>query len=187
MTFVTLIHPEDSFTIPVHQAISKCSLFENNSTLTISPYRIPSSVSLSIFREFISALEGNSVKISTITVVGLNRLCDELGFTDFSSKLCRFFEGSESSKREQPESFLPRMRSGFLKESFEFIVNGTVIESEVSKSAALFPTIREQLSVDGCARKFFVNDSRIESTDIHSLELILSDEITSKEGCQRTW
>jgi hypothetical protein len=58
-----------------------------------------------------------------------------------------------------------------------------VIESEIAETASLFPRIREQLSVDGRARKFFfVNDSGIESADIGSLELLLSGEITSKEG-----
>jgi hypothetical protein len=71
-----------------------------------------------------------------------------------------------------------------LNESFEIIVNGRVIESEVSEPAALFPIIRDQLSVDGCARKFFVEDSRIESTDIHSFELVLSGEISSNFGFQ---
>jgi hypothetical protein len=71
-----------------------------------------------------------------------------------------------------------------LKESFEIIVNGRVIESDISEAAALFGRIREQLSVDGCARKFFVEDSRIESTDIRSLELVLSGEISSNFGCQ---
>jgi hypothetical protein len=71
-----------------------------------------------------------------------------------------------------------------LNESFEFVVNGRVIESEVSETAALFPRIREQLSVDGCARKFFIHDSRIESTDLRSLELVLSGEMKSEEGCQ---
>jgi hypothetical protein len=142
MTSVTLIHPEDSLTIPVHQAISKCSLFQNNPTLTISPYRVQSSVSLSIFREFISALEGKSVKITAMNFGGLNQLCEEFGFTEFSSKLCRFFEGSEDSEKGQMGSLLTRIRSAHLKESFQFIINGSVIESEVAETAALFGKLR---------------------------------------------
>jgi hypothetical protein len=161
MTSVTLIHPEDSITIPVHQAISKCSLFQNNPTLTVSPYRVQSAVSLSIFREFVSALEGKSVNITAINFGKLKRLCDEFGFTEFSSKLYRFFEGSECSAEGQLGSLFTRMRSVFLNESFQFIVNGSVIESEIAEAAALFPRIQEQLSVDGCARKFILEDDRI--------------------------
>jgi hypothetical protein len=56
------------------------------------------------------------------------------------------------------------------------------LECDVAEVASLFPRSREQLPVDGSARKFVVNDSRIESVDIPSLELLLSGEITSKEG-----
>jgi hypothetical protein len=51
-------------------------------------------------------------------------------------------------------------------------VNGTVIEIEIAEAAALFPSVREQLSVDECGRKFFVNLSGIEASDIRSLELL---------------
>jgi hypothetical protein len=71
------------------------------------------------------------------------------------------------------------VRSVFLKESIEFIVNGKVIEVELAEAAALFPTVREQLSVDGCGRKFSVNLSG-ETSDICSLELLLSGELISK-------
>jgi hypothetical protein len=181
MTSVTLIHPQDSVTIPVHQAITKCSLFQKNPTLTVSSYRVQSPVSLSIFREFVSALEGKSVNVTAINFRELNRLSEEFGFTEFSAKLWNFFE---ASKEGQIGSRLTEVRNAFLRESFEFIVNGSVIESEVAEAAALFPRIREQLSIDGCARKFFVNDNGIESANIRSLELLLSGEMKSKEKCQ---
>jgi hypothetical protein len=203
MTSITFIHSEGRVTIPARQAINKCNLFRNNPRRRVSPYRVQSRVSLSIFREFISALEGNSVKITSINFAGLTRLCEEFGFTELSSKLSRFvqqFEASnyseyseyeeETEETEETEEFeepqtksrFPEVRNRFLKESFQFIVNGSTIESEISIAASLFPRIREQLSVDGCARKFFVNDNRIKSTDIRSLELLLSGEIPSKEG-----
>jgi hypothetical protein len=68
------------------------------------------------------------------------------------------------------------MRSSFLSESIESVVNRTVIESEVSEAAALFPSVREQLSVDACTQKFFVNDSVIETADIRSLPFLHSGE-----------
>jgi hypothetical protein len=42
-------------------------------------------------------------------------------------------------------------KSGVCLLEFEFIVNGSVIESEIGETASLFPRIREQLSVDGSA------------------------------------
>jgi hypothetical protein len=64
MTSVTLLHPEETFKIPAFQAMSKCSLFQKDSTLLVSPDRVQSSVSLSIFRELISALEGNAINVT---------------------------------------------------------------------------------------------------------------------------
>jgi hypothetical protein len=176
MTSITLIHPEHKVTIPIYQAINKCSLFANNHTLTLSPYRVQTRVSLSIFRDFVAAFEEKTVNITPTNLKGLKELCSEFGFTEFSSKLSKFLPPSEDSQRRQFESRLPETRKAFLRELFLFIVNGSEIEREVSESAALFPAVREQLSVDSCARKFFVNDSEIESADIDSLELLLSGE-----------
>jgi hypothetical protein len=47
---------------------------------------------------------------------------------------------------------------------------------DVSEAVALFGRIREQLSVDGCARQFYVKCSGIEAADIRSLQLLLSGE-----------
>jgi hypothetical protein len=63
-------------------------------------------------------------------------------------------------------------------------VNGSEIEREVSESSALFPAVREQLSVDSCARKCFVNWNEMERADIDSLEILLSGEKISKLGSQ---
>jgi hypothetical protein len=176
MTSVTLVHPEDSITIPIHQAIHKCTLFSNNQTLTISPYQVQSPVSLSIFREFITALEGATVNITATNLRGLELLCAEFGFSEFAANLSSFNPPSEDSHRQQIGSPLTEVRKAFLSESFLFIVNGLEIARELHASAALFPAVREQLSVDGCARKFFVKDSRIEAADIDSFQLLLSGE-----------
>jgi hypothetical protein len=66
-----------------------------------------------------------------------------------------------------------------LREPFQFIVNGTVIETDISEAAAVFPAVREQLLVDGCARKFLINNSGIEAADIFSFQLLLSGESIS--------
>jgi hypothetical protein len=64
MASVTLLRPEEMFKIPTLQVMIKCSLFQNNPTLLVSPSGVQSSVSLSIFREFLSALEGNTIHIT---------------------------------------------------------------------------------------------------------------------------
>jgi hypothetical protein len=51
------------------------------------------------------------------------------------------------------------------------VVNGVVIENDLAKAAPFSPSVQEQVSIDGCGRKFVLNDSRIEVSNIHSLQL----------------
>jgi chromosome segregation ATPase len=104
MTSVTLLHPEEKVTIPVHQAMTKCSLFQNNLTLLRSPYRLQSSVSLSIFREFISALEGNAINITDTNFTELQRLCDEFSFQELSAKLSEFRSSMDFKEAEDADA-----------------------------------------------------------------------------------
>jgi hypothetical protein len=128
----------------------------------------------------VKELEGNLMKITAINLRELQRLCDEFGFEKFSAKLSKFLDFSNFSEFRPFGSVFAGVRSVFLNESIEFIVNGKVIEVELAEAAALFPRVREQLSVDGCGRKFFVNLSGMETSDIRSLELLLSGESISK-------
>jgi hypothetical protein len=129
-------------------------------------------------------LEGKSIEITNTNLTELQLLSEEFQFKELSAKLCKFSHSSKDSDKRQLVNPLSRVRNAQLRESFEFIVNGTVIESEVSEAAALFPAVREQLSVDGCVRQFFVNDGRIEAADIRSLQLFLSGEVISVSRSQ---
>jgi hypothetical protein len=134
--------------------MTKCSLFAKNPTLTTSPYRVQSPVSLSIFQEFVRELEGNPIDITKTKLRELQRLCEEFGFEAVSAKLSKFFDFSNCSERRQFGSAFAEVRNALLKESIEFIVNGRVINLEIAEAAALCPSVREQLSVDGCERWF---------------------------------
>jgi hypothetical protein len=90
MTSVTLLHPEETFTIPTLQVMTKCSLFQNDSTLLVSRYRVESPISLSIFREFISAFEGNAINITDRNFRELHQLCQEFGSSEVTAKLSEF-------------------------------------------------------------------------------------------------
>jgi hypothetical protein len=100
MASLTLLHSEEMFTLPALQAMTKCSLFQNNPTLLGSPYRVQSSVSLSIFREFLSALEGNPINITDTNYTELERLCDEFGFSEIAAKLLEFRPRWTSKKQK---------------------------------------------------------------------------------------
>jgi hypothetical protein len=100
MSSVTLLHPEETFKIPALQAMNKCGLFQNNPTLLISPYRLQSLVSLSIFRGFLSAIEGNAIKITDTNFTGLHRLCEEFGFSELAAKLSKFRPSMDVAEEE---------------------------------------------------------------------------------------
>jgi hypothetical protein len=94
MDSVILVHSDETFTVPAVQAISKCDLFQKNPALTALPYRVQSPVTLSVFQEFVSELEGNSVNITDTNLTALQLLCEEFGFDEFAAKLSDFFERS---------------------------------------------------------------------------------------------
>jgi hypothetical protein len=104
MASVTLIHPEKTFTVPVVQATNKCSLFQHTPTLLTSPYRVQSSVTLSDFQDFLSALKGNAIKITDTNLTGLERLCGEFGFSEFAGKLSEFRPSTSFEKSEDADA-----------------------------------------------------------------------------------
>jgi hypothetical protein len=57
-----------------------------------SPYTLKSQVSLADFREFVAALEGETVTIKNDNLRGLSRLCDVLRFRDLATQLSQFRE-----------------------------------------------------------------------------------------------
>jgi hypothetical protein len=113
MASVTLLHPEETFTIPILQAMNKCCLFQNNPALLIAPYRVQSSVSLSIFREFLSALEGNAINITDTNFRELHQLCEEFCFSELAAKLSEFRPSKDFKEAEDAD---PRGQIAALEE-----------------------------------------------------------------------
>jgi hypothetical protein len=103
MSSITLIHPEETRELPAYQVTTKCSLFQNNVTLITAPYRVQSSVSLSIFQDFISALEGNAVKITDTNFTEFQRLCEEFGFKGFAARLSEFRPSMDFKEAKQAD------------------------------------------------------------------------------------
>jgi archaellum component FlaC len=104
MCSVTLLHPEETFKIPVLQVINQCSLFQKDPTLLATRYRVQSPVSLSIFREFISALEGNTIKITDTNFTELTQLSEEFGFSELATKLSEFRPSMDFKEAEDSDS-----------------------------------------------------------------------------------
>jgi hypothetical protein len=137
MSPVTLIHSEQKFIVPLYHAIHKCRLFENKPILTASPYQVQSPVSLSIFWEFVSALNGHTVKITNTNFPELQLLSQEFGFKELSAQLSRFWQLLQNDMQQRIAAPFARIRSSHLSESFLFVINEAVIESDLTKATAL--------------------------------------------------
>jgi hypothetical protein len=162
---MTLLHPETSCKVSIEQLNTKCNLFQNNPLFTGNSYQVRSVASLPIFRDFVSALEGNPIEITAFNVAGLLRLSQEFGFGELRSNLLKFGRWQVN---------LTSLNGTLFDDSFDFVVNGTTIKSNIREAAALSPAIREQLSVDACARQFVLSDDRIAVSNFNSLQSFLS-------------
>jgi hypothetical protein len=52
----------------------KCTLFQQKPALLIAPYKLRSTVPLTLFRQFVSAVEGNAIEITSANFSGLTQL-----------------------------------------------------------------------------------------------------------------
>jgi hypothetical protein len=73
-------------------------------------------VSLADFREFVSALEGNAIKITNDNFKGLSALCDEFRFGDLSVALSQFRDSDDSKEAETRKDAEARRRLSALEE-----------------------------------------------------------------------
>jgi hypothetical protein len=67
--------------------VSKCDLFSDDPGFAAVPYDLKSHVSVSDFRQFVSALEGTTVTVTNNNFKGLSQLCEEFHFRDFVGRL----------------------------------------------------------------------------------------------------
>jgi hypothetical protein len=72
---------------------------KQSSTL-LSPYRVQSPISLSMFPKFASTLKGNAINIMDTNVTELERLCEEFDFAEIAAKLSEFRPSMDFKERE---------------------------------------------------------------------------------------
>jgi hypothetical protein len=82
---VTLVHPDATLKVPARQIVSKCDLFVDDPGLAAVPYELKSEVCVSDFREFVSALEATTMKVTNNNFKGVLRLCEEFRFQDVAA------------------------------------------------------------------------------------------------------
>jgi hypothetical protein len=144
MASVTLIHPEKTFTVPVVHAMNKCSLFQKNPALLASPYRVQSLVTLSVFQDFLSLLEGNAIKIRSTNLTGLEGLCGEFGFTELAEKLSEFRASAGTKDTNDPDA---RGRIAGLEEKTDQHENTiAVLQDKLKQLSTDFQHLRSEVS-----------------------------------------
>jgi hypothetical protein len=153
---VTLVHPEETLKVPHLQAINKCSLFQSNPVLAATPYRVKSSVTLSHFREFVSALEGKEVEITDTNFTWLQRLYKKFDFSEFAAKLSEFrrsmgFQEAEDAdargriaaleeRAEQHNRAIAVLQDNFKRLSTDFVRLAREVSALRSAAAPSVPT-----------------------------------------------
>jgi hypothetical protein len=84
--------------------MTKYSSFQNNPTFLVSPDRVQSHVSLSIFRQFYLRIGRNAIKITDTNYTELERLCEEFGFSELAAKLSEFRPSMDFKETEDVDA-----------------------------------------------------------------------------------
>jgi hypothetical protein len=106
---MTLVHPCATLEVPAPLLVSKCDLFVDDAGLAAFPYDLKSRVSINDFREFGSAFQGTTVKVTNNNFRALSQLCEESGFQDLAAQLSQF-RASDDLKKDTRAQFAIPMR-----------------------------------------------------------------------------
>jgi hypothetical protein len=154
MSLLILIHPEEQCQLPL-EAIEKCTLFKNNRNLAASPYAVQSSVSVGVFRDFISALGGKDIEITEANHIGLSQLAAEFGCSDLSGRLLQTFKegelqcrigGLEEWRKQHEREFEAQMRDFTEKLRSVDVTKFTRIEKSLQQLSTEVQTLRSDFS-----------------------------------------
>jgi hypothetical protein len=118
-TVVSLVSPHGTLQVSAWLLLQHCDLFSNNPELTASAYTLKSPVSPATFQEFVSALQGNPVKITNDTFGDLSQLCEEFGFRDFAAQLSRFRTSDDFKEQATTVDSAARLRLHILEERMQ--------------------------------------------------------------------
>jgi hypothetical protein len=133
MSDVSLILCDTSFAVGLRPLIANCDLFADGDPVTTSPYRIKSKVPLKVFQQFVKAIEGEAVEVTSQNFSCLTQLCDEFGFQTLSSKIADFRNSPEFKDSADDEA---RLQISGLEEQIsqqEWRIMG--LEADISRLA----------------------------------------------------
>jgi hypothetical protein len=110
---------------------------------------------VSVFREFVSALEGTMVKVTNNNFSALSQLCEEFHFRDLAAPLSQFRPSEDFKEDTEAQIAVPMTEindSGTLfADGFKFTSDNAIFECSVGQAMTRSLAVREQLSVDACA------------------------------------
>jgi hypothetical protein len=159
MSFVTLLHPEQETRVAAAELAQKCGLFTDNPALLNAPYGLRSSVPVSLFWGFVSALVGCSLNITRANIRGLLNLRDEFDFETLRLGILDFIFGFDICERIRS---VVHFDSADSWNDFTIDCHNRAIVSGSGSgcwgAGALCPGVALQLSVDACVRRFSVGD-----------------------------
>jgi hypothetical protein len=122
------------------------------------------------------------VAITNNNFRGLSLLCEEFRFADLMARLSQFQNSVDFNANTQISKTmrdLNRFRC-FSESVFRFAAKVATCECSVGQAVALSPAVRDQLSVDACARTFALKNV----CDVDSVRLLLSNGAVSIVGSQ---
>jgi hypothetical protein len=126
-------------------------------------------------------LEVTTVKVTNNNFKGLLQHCEEFRFRDLTARLSQFQASEDFKKDAEAQIAIPMTEinpSGTLfADRFMFASQNAIFEFSVGRAVALSPAVREQLSVDACARTFALNDVGA----VDSVRCLLSGDAVSIE------
>jgi hypothetical protein len=140
---VTLVHPHETLQVSAQLLIDKCNLFSDNRELTASPYTPVSQISLRVFREFASAVEGTAVVINNDNFIGLLRLCKEFRFRDLTAQISQFLNSDDFKEEALTEDAENRAHLWELDESMHLYdrkidaLRGQIMRESGSRESAV--------------------------------------------------
>jgi chromosome segregation ATPase len=184
MTAIALVHQAETYSVSYVDLLVKCHLFQelartNPSILTVA-YHVASSVSPTVFKQFIAAIENKRIEITTCNFPGLSALCEEFGFNGLSNQLSEFRRLAEK-ERQAMADVDARERISKLEEAFERQQDESAVrELQVRKQADLIAAAECKLeSQSRILEAFEKRLSELENARFTNMEIWLS-EVTSR-------
>ena len=136
---VILVHPlsGEETAVSGTRLSEQCTLFKDR---LVSPYAVKSSISIEVFRDFVSSLEGKNVAITTANFAGLSLLCEEFGFSGLSARLSAFAGDPEDGEARRRIAVLEKRALGWDCET-------AALQAEVARLSAAVESLRAVVGV----------------------------------------